>query len=240
VRDVYELLGLLARANEAAGKDDVFVLHYTHGGPEIIGHAGWPDHVEPPSNIEVDELVDQGWVRVMRSEGKARRFAVTGAGVSAWRERQAQLAPGERSAVDLSWPSARLVLQRLFAEYVAQGAPEPGLKTPALVEAADSPADTAAAIRELARNGYLEVAFGGQGDAPMIVRPTAKTFVLEGGWPATPAEEALNELVSALEREIDATSEPEKRSALERLRTALGGAARDFVIGYLASKAASG
>ncbi len=70
-----------------------------------------------------------------------------------------------------------------------------------------------------------------------MVRPTPKTFELEAGWPGSSAEAVLADLVSALEREIASTEEPERRSALVKVRDGLLGAAREFLIAYLANKA---
>ena len=64
-----ETLGRLVKAERAAGRGETFVLTYT--GPvdrEIIGHPGWHQGCDAPTNVEVDELADHGWVRITDSE----------------------------------------------------------------------------------------------------------------------------------------------------------------------------
>ncbi len=66
-----ETLGRLVKAERAAGRGETFVLTYT--GPvdrEIIGHPGWHQGCDAPTNVEVDELADHGWVRITDSRGK--------------------------------------------------------------------------------------------------------------------------------------------------------------------------
>ncbi len=90
MRDLYDILGVLVQADEAAGEPDLFVLYYRAEGPTIIGHPGWPEDAQPPSNVEVDDLETQGSVRVASIDGNGRRFSVTGEGRRAWQVRAAQ------------------------------------------------------------------------------------------------------------------------------------------------------
>lgn len=56
------------------------------------------------------------------------------------------------------------------------------------------------------------------------------------GWPAGVAQESLNELVAAVDSEIDRTTDPEKQSKLRAVRDGLVGAARDIAIAYIEKK----
>jgi hypothetical protein len=238
VRNEFHALQFLVEADEAAGEPDIFVLYYPGGGerPSIIGHGGWPEDAPPPSSVEVDEMEDRGWVRVTKRDGQGRHFAVTREGRSACKQHAEQLAPRSGSRVDLSWSAALPVLHLLYEEYVGHSAPEAGIKTLVLVDSADDPASMKAAIRELARDGYLEIVFGGQGDVPVSVRPTPKALQLEAGWPGSSAEAAIGDLVEALNSQIASTADTEEKSALVKVRDGLLGAARDFVVAYLAKK----
>lgn len=106
-----EMLGALVAADEAAGEPKTFTLTYTGGFDTrvLIGHSGWPQEQQAPSDVQVDELDARGWVRVAGYQGKGRIFAVTSTGRQAWRESVAErdrprracrtrLASGPRSA----------------------------------------------------------------------------------------------------------------------------------------------
>jgi hypothetical protein len=238
VTELVEILGRLVEADRAAGRSDTFVLIYTGGlNREIIGHAGWPEGMDAPTDVEVDDLADEGWVRINGRDGKGRQFAVAAAGRKAWDEHLRRLDPTPGTPVTLDWSSSGPMLHRIFEAYEAAGAPERGVHVPPLVEASDDPASAAAAARELVRDDWLEVVHGGQGDVPVLVRPSPKALRLEAGWPGSSADAAVNALVAALEREIAVTADPEKRSALVKVCDGLIGAARDFVVAYLAAKA---
>ncbi|MGO9974395.1 MAG: hypothetical protein ACLP01_16645 [Solirubrobacteraceae bacterium] len=236
--DILEILGVLVAADETAGEPHTFTLGYGGSGRFIAGHPGWPEDGVAPSHVEVDELADLGYVRVERRDGNGRQFSVTGEGRRAWERRKALLAPRTGTSVDLSWTVARAVLHELYQQYRAQGAPEVGIETMTIVGAADDPASAKAAIRELVGDGYLVViADDDQGDVPSIVRPTPKTLKVEEGWPGSSAEAVIADLVEALEGKIQTTTDADEKSALTRVREGLLGAARDFVIAYLAGKA---
>ncbi|MGO9903649.1 MAG: hypothetical protein ACLP0J_29190 [Solirubrobacteraceae bacterium] len=153
MRDSIAVLGQLVAADEAMNGPQLFTMTYLAAGTPVIAGRDWPEDVVPPSDVEVDELEDLGWVRVIVRTGKGRQFSVTGEGRRAWEKRTALLAPRTGASVDLSWPAARAVLHQLYEQYTAQGAPEAGIETMTIVGAADDPASTRAAIRELARDG---------------------------------------------------------------------------------------
>lgn len=234
--DDYEVLGALVAADEAAQEPEVFVLIYTGGmgGPEIVGHPGWPDDAAAPSDVRVDEFEDLGWVRVTKRDGKQRHFAVTGEGRRAWQEHVARSShvPGR---VNLEWPAPRTLLERIYETYLDQGAPEKGIDVLPLTEDPETGRETDAMVRELIRAGFLDVTFRSAA-GPRGVRPSPLTFQMLGHWPAGPAQDALNELVVALNAEIDRTSDTQKRSKLIQVRDGLLGVARDIAIAYLEKK----
>lgn len=237
MRSAHEILAELVEADEAAGEPELFVLHYGGEGPAIVGHPGWPEDQPAPSDMQVDDLEERGWVRMDEREGKRRKFAVTEAGREQVRKRAAQNSEERAPAVELGWLEARRVLSAIFDTYQTAGAPARGVPTGGVIEQADDPGSAGAALRELVRGGYLEVVIDAdQVDVPIAVRPTPLTLQLFAGWPGSP-EAALEELVAALNQEIDQTTDEAKRSALTRVRDLLLGAARDFMLTYLEKKA---
>jgi hypothetical protein len=237
MKDPIEILGAFVAADEAVNEPQTFTLFHSGSGWAIAGHGGWPPDGVVPSNIQVDELAERGWVRVHQRHGNGLEFSVTGEGRRVWEKRKALLAPRTGTSVDLSWPAARAVLHQLYKQYAAQSAPEAGVETMPIVGAANDAASTKAAIRELIRDGYLVViADNDVNDVPWVVRPTPKTLQVEEGWPGGSPEAAITDLVEALEGQIRITKDADEKSALTRVREGLLGAARDFVVAYLAGK----
>jgi hypothetical protein len=231
----YEALGALVAADEAAGQPDVFVLTYTGAGPRFASHPGWPDEKPAPSHIQVDELEDHGWIRVTQRGGKGRQFAVTGDGRHAWQRHVASRTRGAAGRISLDWPASRQLLEQIHDKYLDEGAREMGVDTLPMISDDETGPATSAMIRELARGGYLDVTFE-SADGPRMVRPTTQTLQMLEGWPAGAAQDALNELVAALDSEIAQTQDTEKRSKLVAVRDGLVGAARDIAIAYLEKK----
>lgn len=185
--------------------------------------------------MQVDELEAHGWVRVSSHQGKGRIFAVTSTGRQAWREYVAERdrPPGDR--VELDWPAARDLLERIYDKYRDEGAPPPGVTIISFVEDPASGCQAAALARALAHDEYLEIAWEGP-SGPGLVIPLPKTVRMLDGWPAVAAQDSLDELVAALDSEIDRTTDPEKRSKLRAVRDGLVGAARDIAIAYIEKK----
>jgi hypothetical protein len=233
--DLIEILGRLVEANRAVGRSETFVLAYTASGPEIIGHGGWREDAQTPSDAEVDDLAEQGWVRITDIQGKGRKFAVTAAGREAWDEHLRLVAPATSTRVVLDWAGARPVLRQIFEAYQDAGAPEKGVDALAIAERSDERLATEARIRELVRSGLLDVVFGSAA-GPRLVRPSPTALQMLAGWPSGPAQDALDGLVQALDSEIEHTGDEDKRSALERVRSGLIGAARDVALAYFEKK----
>lgn len=230
-----EILGRLVEADRVAGRAETFVLVFSGAGHEIIGHPGWPAGTEAPSDIEVDELADTGWVRITDRDGKSRQFAVTAAGRNTWNAHLPRMAPVAGRRVTLHWSAARPVLQRIFDLYQDAGAPEKGVDALAVAETFDDTAAAEAHIRELVRAGFLDVPFE-SAHGYRLVRPAPAALQLFAGWPSSAAEDALEGLVEALDSEIEHTTDPDQRSRLERVRSGLLGAARDVAIAYFEKK----
>jgi hypothetical protein len=233
--DDYEVLGALVAADEAAGEPDIFVLTYTGSGPRFASHPGWPDERPAPTHIRVDELADHGWVRITQSAGKGRHFAVTGEGRRAWERHvasQRQAGPGR---VSLGWPAARQLLEQIYDRYLSEGAREMGVDTLRLIIEEPTGAAATAMIRELARAGYLDITFESV-HGPQMVRPTSLTLQMLEGWPSGPAQDAVSELVAALDTEIAHTDDAQKRSVLVQVRDGLVGAAWNVAPAYFEKK----
>lgn len=237
MRDAYEILGALVRADEAADEPQIFVLYYSGEGPRIVGHPGWPEEERPPSSVEVDELEERGWVRISQAKGKGRQFAVTLAGRDAARRQAAQRFSGAARSVTLDWSTVNQVLEHFFRAYVDAGAPEHGIESEAVLSLECDPESARAALRELVRGNYLEeLAEIEQMDIPLAVRPTTLTLQLFAGWPGSSSEAALDEFVVALDQAIASTSDEDKQSKLLRVRDGLLGAARDVALAYFEKK----
>ena len=145
----YSSLGRLVAADEAAGGPQTFSLFRAMSSlPEFAGHPGWPEDTAAPSEHQVDELAELGWVRLLGTNGNQRQFVVTNAGRAAW---QTFIAQQQHSGecVELDWGSAQVVLEDIFRRYRALGVPEKGVDTLPLTEDAESGRQAAAYIREL-------------------------------------------------------------------------------------------
>ncbi len=235
--DLVEILGRLVEADRAAGRSETFVLVYTGGGGrELIGHPGWEEGSEAPSDIEVDELADHRWVRITDIDRKGRHFAVTATGREAWDEHLEVLRPElATTRVRLEWSSARPVLRHIFDAYQDRGAPRRGVDVIAIADDFGERATFDVYVRELARTGYLDV-MTGTAAKPRLVKPSPTALQMLAGWPSGAAEDALEGLAHAIDSEIEHTVDPERRSRLESVRSGLVGAARDVALAYFEKK----
>jgi hypothetical protein len=235
--DEHRALADLVACDEAAGQWQTFTL-FPVAGTADWAFAGvvWPDDVPVPSANEIDDLADRGWVRVNSQSGHQRVFAVTSEGRRVTRLREQDRGRSTNVPVDLTWPMARPVLRLVYDAYVRAGAPERGVAAAELVERLDDRASAAAALRELVRAGYLEPVHAGQGDVPVLVRPTTKALQLEAGWPSTAAEDVVAEIVEMLDDEIDRTDDSEERSKLRQIRDGIAFVAKDLLLKWAETK----
>jgi len=230
-----DVLGLLVQADESVKDRQACQLYPTGGGMAWVGCSGWPDEVELPSGNQMDDMDHLGWIRITGYVGDfGRKFAVTTEGRDEWArqlERQAHV-PGR---VDLSWDSAKPVLREIYERYQEAGAPEAGVALSFVLSDEDSTRQKSAIIRELFRDGQLEEAEFAT-DQSITARPTPKAMQILAGWPSCAAEDALNELVRAVEGEIEATTDQAKRSKLIAVRDGIASAGRDVVLAYFEKK----
>lgn len=228
-------LGELVAADDARPEPDAFTLTYTGSGPVFAGRS-WPDDKPVPSYLQIDELADLGWVRITGHQGdKGRIFTVTNAGRKAWREYVAQRDRPVGPRVELDWPAARQLLGDIYESYLNLGAPEMGVDLLQMLQDPEAGNQVDALVRELVRGEYLDVAFDSAA-GPRAVRPSRKTIQMLAGWPASLAQESLNELVAAIDTEVDRTSDPDKKSTLKAVRDGLTGAAQQIAIAYIEKK----
>jgi hypothetical protein len=177
-----ELLGMLVRADEIAGRPQTWVLYGRFNDNTWVGVVGWPETVEVPSPHELDDLADEGWVRVLKSEGNGRHVAVTGLGRQAWAAHTADTAHNS-SAVDLSWSAAGATLLQVYDLYRGQGAPPMGAWIAPLADDPERGGQAEAHIGELVRGGYLEVGRDSAGGRPTCGRPSSRCSYSTVGLP---------------------------------------------------------
>lgn len=231
----YDLLGTLVAADEAAGRAQTFVITWTGPNtPAFVGVSGLADDAPVPTDVQVDNMAERGWVRVTHADRKVRHFALRAEGQRAWRQRIAKISHVP-VPVSLDWAVARPLLKEIFEAYSDAGAPDMGVDMlPRLEDPVDG-RETRALLLGLARAGYLEVTWE-SADGPRMVRPGIPVLQMFAGWPVTAAQDVLNDLTTALDTEIDRTSDSDKRSKLIAVRDGLLGAARDIAIAWAEKK----
>jgi hypothetical protein len=108
---------------------------------------------------------------------------VTSTGRQAWREYVAERdrPPGDR--VELDWPAAGDLLERIYDKHRDEGAPPPGVTILCFVEDPASGHQAVALVRALAHDEYLEIAWEGP-SGPGLVIPQPKTVRMVDRWPA--------------------------------------------------------
>jgi hypothetical protein len=230
-----ELLGLLVEADEVAGDDQTWVLYPRGDGSGIfIGVNGWPKDVEALSQHQIDDLEDEGWVRVLKRDGNARTFAARGAGRRAWAEHVARRSHPP-SRVEVDWDRARPLLEQVYETYLDAGAPEEGIDALRVTQLHEDLRQAQALIRELIRDDWLVEGLV-ELDQADFVRPSPKAIRTFGGWPGGSAQDALNEFVEDLDQAIDSSPHDEKRTKLIAIRDGLLSAGRDVALAYFEKK----
>jgi hypothetical protein len=231
----YDLLGTLVAADEAAGRAQTFVITWSGpNDPAFVGVSGVADDAPVPTDVQVDNMAEFGWVRVTHADGKVRHFALRAEGQRAWRRRVAEISRVP-VPVNLDWTVARPLLKQIFEAYSGAGAPDMGVDMLPQLEDPDHGRATRALLFELARAGYLDVTWE-SADGPRMVRPGIPALRMFAGWPISAAQDVLDELTAALDTEIERTSDSDKRSKLIAVRDGLLGAARDIAIAWAERK----
>lgn len=193
------------------------------GGGSIDHHA-----------IPEDFAIDDEELRLLEGEGLIDRdpgihsesIRVTPEGhrmAEAMRALVSDPEPEEGAAIRLDWAEVALpVLEATHRAWIVRGAPSTGVPITAVTRELnrdESDRETFRAVALLAQRGYLGTPTAiSVNDAPALVTVTSLGLEVVGGWPATSAEAASAALLAALDREIEATDEPEQRGRLERLR----------------------
>lgn len=227
--DANELLVALLKATEHYERDPrharwdgayISFINATGLKPPLLGDA----RGLKVTAAVIDDLADAGWVRLeshQSGSGIERKFSLTDDGRHRARALASAPQPGDRDAVDLSWPVLQGRLTAFVDAYERAGAPMQGLP---LVE--DS--GEAIHLRTLLETGYLEETIFGT-DQQTLLKPTERALSIVRAWPSalSMARDAVDELLA----ELDRRPEPEARSARASLTT--GG--RDLLVEVLAS-----
>ncbi len=168
-----DLLGALVAADEVAGQAQTFVLTWAGmDEPRFAGVLGVDDDARAPTDVQVDNMADFGWVRVSHVEGKVRHFALRPEGRRAWRRRVAQLnhAP---IPVTLDWTVARPLLKQIFDGWTEAGVPNRASTCCRSLRTRSRASKLLHCYQNSARAGFLEVAFESLA-GPQIVRPGSR------------------------------------------------------------------
>jgi hypothetical protein len=221
-----QLLGCGEMGDELISRGN---LEHTGGMKRHIEHRGWDPSWAVPTEHDIDDLRERGWVRLdAPAKGKGRAFSLTGEGrlrgLKACRER----AGVGRLPLSLEWALLEPALEAAVAGYELAGAPDGGIHT-ATIALPDGIAPTA--IAELTRAGLLidcEAEDDGSGggvdqiDGPGFVRPSVDALSMRRGWPRRDADAAIERLVHALLEQAEATDDPEERTHLRKAADWLG------------------
>ncbi len=209
------------------------------GGMEYeVDHPGWDPSWATPTEHDIDDLVERGWVRLDKDNyNKTRWFSLTVEGRLRAQRSQRARAGAQRIPVSMDWTLLEPAVEAAIAAYEQAGAPEGGIPiaTIPLPEGV-----TPAAVAELTRAGLLIECDSGtdQVDGPGFVRPSVEALRLARGWPRDAADAAIDRLVQFLLQQADATDDAEEQTRLRRVAAWLGRVGTDIVTGAGASLAA--
>ena len=151
------------------GERDSFVLVRRSGGHDILT-TGWDESWTVPAEQDVDDLVEDGFLRhVDHAGGRGRKFDFTRAGRTRARQLERDRTdPARPEPIDLSWMTTLALLEALVDAYELAGAPEHGVPLTAL--GISSP-PTEGEQRELVRQELASSVFS-------ATRPTADYVLL--------------------------------------------------------------
>ncbi len=186
-----------------------------------MDHPGWDDSWPLPTEHDIDDLIELGWVRPTAADrGKTRQFTLTldgrMQGLRAERARQHPVSV----PVSMEWTELEPVLQAAVRAFEDAGAPAMGVAIQSFV----APGQPRAAVAALTRAGLL-IDDGGDNDqieGPMFVIPSAEAFKLTRSWPSDAADAAIDRLVRVLLESAENTDDTDERSRLERVASWLG------------------
>jgi hypothetical protein len=202
-----------------------------------MDHPGWDPSWATPTEHDIDDLVEQGYVRLDAANyGKTRAFSLTIDGRLRGQRIQRARSDAQRIPVSLEWTLLEPALDAAILNYEEAGAPEGGVATTMIPLPEGVPS---AAIAELTRAGLLidcendARGVGGvdQVEGPGFVRPSAEALRLKRGWPGDAADAAIERLVQFLLEQADATDDPEEQTRLRRVAAWLGRFGTDIITG---------
>ena len=208
-----------------------FMLMHRGGMQREVDHPGWDSSWATPTEHDIDDLADQGWVRLDAANyGKTRTFSLTADGRLRGRRSQRARAGAQQIPVSMEWTLLEPALDAAILFYEEAGAPEGGVPA-AMIPLPEGV--TPAVVAELTRAGLLiECAAGGdQVEGPGFIRPSVEALRLRRGWPRDAADAAIERLVAFLLEQADATDDPEEQTRLRRVAAWLGRVGTDIVTG---------
>jgi len=223
---------LIALADAFAVRDDQGarepLFTFRAAGELQIQHPAFPaDDWRHIDDEVLEHLASQGLIRLEYGNNTNKVF-VTVDGERVADEARRLLQPEddvpEGLEVDLDWETvARPVLEAVYAAWRARGAPADGVIASSVARAVgdgdDNGRQTRRAVALLVQEGYLDAAGSMVVDnAPAAIIVTGRGMQVVGGWPTTTAEAATYALLVALDRAIEETTEPERKTKLQRFR----------------------
>jgi hypothetical protein len=202
-----------------------------------VDHPGWDSSWATPTEHDIDDLADHGWVRFDAANyGKTRTFSLTTDGRLRGRRSQRARAGEQRIPVSMEWTVLETALDTAIVAYEEAGAPEGGIAA-ARIPLPDGV--TPAALAELTRAGLLTECDSGvdQAEGPGFVRPSVEAYRLRRAWPRDAADAAIERLVMFLLEQADATDDPEEQTRLRKVAAWLGRVGTDIITGVVTGQA---
>jgi hypothetical protein len=208
-----------------------FMLMHRGGMQREVDHPGWDPSWPTPTEHDIDDLVDHGWVRLDAANyGTTRTFSLTPDGRLRVQRAQRARAGEQRVPVSMEWTVLEPALDAAIIAYEEAGAPESG------IPAARIPLPegvTPAALAELTRAGLLIECESGvdQVEGPGFVRPSVEAYRLRRAWPRDAADAAIERLVAFLLERADATDDAEEQTRLRKVAAWLGQVGTEIITG---------
>jgi hypothetical protein len=224
---------LVAIADAYATTDEIGrrepLIFFRRSRRHELQHPAFPQEDWPIIDEEtLDRLASQGVIRLDYGEQTDKVYVTEEGERTADQARRVLKGDDEPEPeeylVELGWETvARPVLEAVYGSWTARGAPADGVLTSTVIRSLGDSDDVAhrtrRAVALLVEAGYLDAAGPLYvADAPATVVVTSRGLQVVGGWPATTAEAATHALLVALDRAIEETTEPERKTKLQRLR----------------------
>jgi hypothetical protein len=208
-----------------------FMLMPRGGMDREVDHPGWDPSWATPTEHDIDDLVEEGWVRLDAANyGMTRTFSLTVAGRLRGLRSQRARAGAQRIPVSMEWTVLEPTLDAAILAYEEAGAPEGGVPATKIPLPQGVPPAT---LSELTRTGLLleHEASADQVEGPGFVSPSLDAYRLRRNWPADAADAAIERLVAYLLQQADATDDPEEQTRLRRVAAWLGRVGTDIITG---------